>query len=124
MSQSIVSVCGLRSRSEYLSVKKGFKVRNRGFLLVSKRRASGDDIMGIGFTITRKIGNAVIRNRVRRRLREAMRALSKDRLLPSGLSGYNVVIIAYRDLPNFPFSRIVSDLESSFRDLSSLISRG
>ena len=43
-----------------------------GFVLLVRRRDDGDDSMRIGFTVTKKIGGAVVRNRMKRRLREGV----------------------------------------------------
>ena len=62
----------LRKRSDFLAVRRGEKRRGRLFLLELLDR--GDDAPPrVGFTVTKKTGNAVKRNRIRRRLREAMR---------------------------------------------------
>ena len=53
-----------------------------GFILLSRDREDGDDSVRIGYTVTKKIGNAVIRNRMKRRLRELARAA-----LPAGAQG-------------------------------------
>ena len=113
----IMSIRMLKARSEFLRIR-GSKlvVRGHGFLLSALSRDDNDESIGIGFTITRKLGNAVIRNRLRRRLREVIKLLEPN--LPTSLSGYDVVIVAHRISPTFSFSSILSDLESSFTDLS------
>jgi len=53
------------------------------------------DGIRVGIVVSRKVGNAVVRNRVRRRLREALRARVRQRgLAPGGPSGVDLVIIA------------------------------
>lgn len=51
---------------------------------------SGGEVTRVGLTVSRKVGNAVVRNRVKRRLRETIRRQSE--LIPLG---YDVVIIAH-----------------------------
>lgn len=46
-----------------------------GFVLLARDRADGDASVRIGYTVTKKIGNAVVRNRMKRRLREIVRAV-------------------------------------------------
>jgi ribonuclease P protein component len=60
-----------------------------GFVLLVRPRGDGDDAMRVGFTVTKKIGNAVVRNRMKRRLR----ALARELLPQSGISGADHVLI-------------------------------
>ncbi len=79
----------LKKRSEFLYVRDGL-YSAKGGVVVQMRKNQARRGVGIGFTATKKIGNAVIRNRAKRRLREAARAL-----LPElGLRGHDYVLIA------------------------------
>ncbi len=60
-----------------------------GFVLLMRPRDDGDATMRIGFTVTKKIGNAVVRNRMKRRLRALARALLPTR----GVAGADHVLI-------------------------------
>jgi ribonuclease P protein component len=65
--------------------------------------------MAAGFTATRKIGNAVVRNRAKRRLREAARLL-----LPQlGRPGYDYVFIARQGADERPWPRLLDDVKSA-----------
>jgi len=60
-----------------------------GFVLLVRKRDDGDEALRVGFTVTKKIGNAVVRNRMKRRFRELAREL-----IPSGgLLGADFVMI-------------------------------
>ena len=60
-----------------------------GFVLLVRPRDDGDATMRVGFTVTKKIGNAVIRNRMKRRLR----ALARELLPTAGMPGADHVLI-------------------------------
>jgi ribonuclease P protein component len=71
----------------------------------------------VGFTASRKVGNAVARNRARRRLREAAR-----RLLPAmAAPGRDYVLICRRATLERPFSLLLADLETALRRLGAEI---
>lgn len=68
----------LKRRADFLLVAaKGCKAAMPGLVLQALRRGDGATVR-LGFTVTRKVGNAVVRNRTRRRLREAARLLFRD----------------------------------------------
>jgi ribonuclease P protein component len=60
-----------------------------GFVLLVRDRADSDQTCRVGFTVTKKIGNAVVRNRMKRRLR----ALSREVLAEQGVAGADHVLI-------------------------------
>jgi ribonuclease P protein component len=60
-----------------------------GFVLLARDRADGTDQMRIGITVSKKVGNAVVRNRMKRRFR----ALAREILPESGLAGADHVLI-------------------------------
>ena len=60
-----------------------------GFVLLARGRGDGDPAKRVGFTVTKKIGNAVVRNRMKRRLR----ALARELLPEGGVPGADHVLI-------------------------------
>jgi ribonuclease P protein component len=60
-----------------------------GFVLLVRDRADGDEALRVGFTVTKKIGGAVVRNRMKRRLR----ALARELLPAGGVPGADHVLI-------------------------------
>ena len=60
-----------------------------GFVLLARERKDGDDAVRLGYTVTKKVGNAVVRNRMKRRMRELARALVPE----SGRDGHDYVMI-------------------------------
>ncbi len=67
----------------------------------------------VGFTATKKIGNAVRRNRAKRRLRAAAQKVMPERAMP----GFDYVLIARAATPERAFASLVSDLEAALRGL-------
>lgn len=79
----------LTRRADYLAANAGKRTPMPGFVLLVRDRADGDDTARVGFTVTKKIGNAVVRNRMKRRLR----ALSREMLAAEGVAGADHVLI-------------------------------
>jgi ribonuclease P protein component len=96
----------LKRRAEFLRVAgRGRKAPMPG--LVLQALARGDDGPArIGFTVTRKVGNAVVRNRARRRLKEAARLLLRDH----PVSGVDLVLIGRDKTRARPFLALREDL--------------
>jgi len=67
----------MKKRSDFLAAAKGRRQHQRSFVLQARRRGEAEEDAGpaprFGFTVTKKTGNSVIRNRIRRRLREIVR---------------------------------------------------
>jgi len=79
----------MRRRAAFLAANAGRRVAMPGFVLLVHARGDGDPTPGVGFTVTRKIGNAVVRNRVKRRFR----ALAREVLAEAGMVGADHVLI-------------------------------
>ncbi|MBX3479295.1 MAG: ribonuclease P protein component [Caulobacter sp.] len=99
----------MRSRPQFLAAAKG-AYRAHGAVVVQVRfRQDGEDVVRAGFTATKKIGGAVVRNRAKRRLREAARLL-----LPSlGRPGCDYVFVARDGTPGRDWSRLLDDVKSA-----------
>jgi ribonuclease P protein component len=104
----------LKKRAEFLAVSRGARAGRRAFSLQCGAGASTlADEARVGFTVTKKVGTATERNRIRRRLREAIRALPEDAATP----GRDYVVVGRREALGEPFAALVADLKSALRQL-------
>lgn len=109
----------LRKRAEFLAVREGEKRRGPLFLLEVRQHTPEAETDSqkparVGFTVTRKNGNAVRRNRIKRRLREAVRVAVADDLA----SGTDYVIVARPDSIDAPFEYLIKELKRRIRHKS------
>ena len=95
----------LKSRPQFLAVRHGEARRGRIFLLEVLDRKD-DAPPRVGFTVTKKHGNAVERNRRRRRLKEAVRLNAAFAMQP----GHDYVIVARREVLGIPFDQLSRQL--------------
>lgn len=107
----------LTSRSQFLAVAATRRKCARvGVVLQARARNDGIAAIGVGFTATKKIGNAVARNRAKRRLREAARAV-----LPKlGLPGTDYVAVARAETGETPFLQLIAAFEDAASQLSAV----
>lgn len=111
----------LKRRSEFLrAAKRGRKWATPGLVLQAYTREEADtdgaeaSAPRVGFTASRKVGNAVRRNRARRRLRAVA-----DRVLAHGAKrGTDYVLIARAETVSRPYMDLVGDLEAALRHVS------
>ena len=96
----------LRKRAQFLNAAKGRRAGRPAFSLqaVAVETAGA----GIGLTVTKKVGNAPQRNRIKRRLRAAARACGAA-FVPQ----HDYVLVGRREALTLPFSKVVSDLSSA-----------
>ena len=104
----------LRKRAEFRAVAGGTRVSRPGFLLQALRtiEPGAKRPPRYGFTVTKKVGGAVVRNRIRRRLREAVR------LAGDGEAGTDYVLIGRHAALTLQFDRLIADLRSGLKELS------
>ena len=82
-----------------------------GFVLLVRPRGDGDDEPGIGFTVSKKVGNAVARNRMKRRFRELARAALPE----SGIAGADHVLIGRPGGNDIVFAELGEHLDSALK---------
>ncbi|MBV8574723.1 MAG: ribonuclease P protein component [Acetobacteraceae bacterium] len=96
----------LKRRAEFLRVAaKGTKSAMPGLVLQARRRDDAGPSR-LGFTVTKKVGGAVVRNRVRRRLKEAARAVFRDK----PVTAVDLVLIGRAETRRRGFAALVDDL--------------
>lgn len=76
-------------RADFLAANAGMRKPMPAFVLLVRRRDDGDATMRLGITVTKKIGNAVVRNRMKRRFR----ALAAEILPERGIAGADHILI-------------------------------
>jgi ribonuclease P protein component len=105
----------LTKRSEYLRVARGGRTPRRGFLLQSMPRGEVEPAEArFGFTVTKKIGNAVVRNRIRRRLKEAVRLAGAVAAAP----GTDYVLVGRPAALDQTFADLCADVVDAIRSAS------
>ncbi len=107
-----VRLRGLRKRREFLALNRARRAKTGAFALQARDRGDGDPGVGVGFTCSKKVGNAVARNRAKRRLREAARRVLPEAARP----GWDYALIGYRDATaERPFALLLADLRDALR---------
>ncbi|MFN3991714.1 MAG: ribonuclease P protein component [Tabrizicola flagellatus] len=112
-----VSLCVMAKRADYLKAAAARRQGTGGFLLQARDRADGDPAVRVGFTASKKIGNAVLRNRAKRRLR----ALAREVLAPEARPGWDYVLVAR---PEATVTRSYADLCADLRQALATVHRG
>jgi ribonuclease P protein component len=100
-------------RADFLRLaSRGRKVARPGFVLQVCRSGS-ETPLRVGYTATKKIGNAVARNRARRRLKEAARLVIGA--MPP-LNGVELVLICRQETAKLPFATLQANLQTALAD--------
>jgi ribonuclease P protein component len=103
----------LKRRADFLRVRGGQRWAGPGFVLEAKARTDPDsNVTGprFGFTVTKRLGKAVVRNRIRRRLRAAAARASGIHAKPE----FDYVVIARAASLDRPFDALTDDFTSAF----------
>lgn len=96
----------LIKRSQFLRAARGNRAGRSAFLLQAVESADAEP--GLGFTVTKKMGNAPERNRIKRRLREAARACEA-----AFLPRHDYVLVGRREALTLPFEKLVAELSGA-----------
>jgi len=105
----------LTRRAEFQRVSRGRRASVETFTLQSRRReeTGKEPVSGVrvGLTVTKSVGGAVVRNRVRRRLKEALRAAAPL----EAEDDHDYVLMARREALSRRFAALVDDVRTAFR---------
>jgi len=102
----------LKQRADFVAAAQGSRAAGPAFVVQSRRRAD-DGPARVGFTVTRKIGTATERNRIRRRLRELVKRLDVISMRPH----HDYVLVGRRAALDRTFTVMLDDLQSALSRL-------
>jgi ribonuclease P protein component len=109
----------LKTRDEFLAAAKGVRAHRPNLSLQRRDRGDGEPAR-VGYTVTKKEGGSVERNRIRRRLREVARlVVGRD-----GAPGADYVVIGRRAALDSPFQTLVQDLKEALAEAAKRAARG
>ncbi len=107
-----LAIATLKNRPDFLRAAAARRQATGGFLLQARARADGLDLVRVGYTASKKIGNAVLRNRAKRRLREVVRAVLPTMARP----GWDYVLVAKPGVTVVrDFALLLGDLKGAMR---------
>lgn len=112
----------LQRRREFLRIRNGLRWSSAAFVVEAKSREGwvspapvAPGITRFGLTVTKQLGNAVTRNRIRRRLRSALQQIAPRCARP----GFDYVVIARAEAGTILFARLVCELEAALTGVHS-----
>jgi ribonuclease P protein component len=110
----------LKKRPDFLAAAKGHAAARGALVAQARDRRDGSDLIRIGFTATKRIGGAVVRNRAKRRLREAARLIAPLH----AKAGCDYVFIARGGAAGRPWARLLDDMKSALIRLAADLQAG
>src|SRR5262245_15108065 len=102
----------LKRRKDFVAAASGASVSTPGFVVQELRREDGGPAR-VGFTVSRRVGGAVERNRLRRQLREIVRLSAAAGLK----AGSDYVVVARRTALDIPFGKLTVDFAGARKRL-------
>ncbi|QFT64593.1 ribonuclease P protein component [Roseivivax sp. THAF30] len=108
------TITTIKRRADFLRAARADKQGTKSMLVQGRIRAPGEPVIRLGFTCSKKVGNAVARNRAKRRLRAAAREVVAE----LGRPGWDYVLIGKRDVTaERPYDALKSDLAYALHQL-------
>src|SRR3954447_4017789 len=104
----------LTRRSDFLAGNGAWRAPPPGFVLLVRPRGDGDPAIRLGLTVSKKVGNAVVRNRMKRRFRALARAILPE----AGMAGADHVLIGRAGGVERPFPELVADLKRALAKIA------
>ncbi len=112
--QDPLRLSSLTRRADFLAANRGRRAPMPGFVLLVRPRGDGDPGIRLGITVTKKIGGAVVRNRMKRRFR----SLARDLLPTNGIEGADHVLIGRQGGIERDFGLLRAELEKALRKVA------
>ena len=108
-----VSVCVLTKRADFVRASNARRQGTPGIHLQGRKRTEGEaEGIRVGFTCSKKVGNAVARNRAKRRLREVARIVLSE----MGRDGWDYVLVGRKEsTASLPFDTLVADMRRAMK---------
>jgi len=111
----------IKKRSDFLAIAKSkISYVSKSTLILANPtpkkylKEEGEEFCRVGYTLTKKVGNAVIRNKCKRRYREIFRFLAPDLVKKN----FDYVLIARKEIVNFDFNKIKSDVKFCLKGIN------
>jgi len=104
----------IKKRQDFVALRNGARANSPGFLLAARPNKAAGEGARIGLTVTKKIGGAVARNRIRRRLRAAVREIFPQ----FARAGMDYVLIARKAAYNRNYSLLLDDMKRALLRLA------
>lgn len=119
----------IKKRSDFLSLSKSpIRFHSKSSLVLAGRTAEKylinphtkkpSEFCRFGLTVSKKVGGAVIRNKIKRRYRNIFTKLNKENLT---MNGFDYVVIAKNEIVNFDFQKIADDLKFCLKHINRIV---
>lgn len=104
----------IKKRRDFLAMRSADKAHAPSFLMLSRANPENGDASRLGLTVTKKLGGAVIRNRIRRRLRAAAREIFPQNAAP----GTDYVLVARKAAYDRNYEGLLDDMKRALLRLN------